>query len=249
MALELTVDNLENVQENLRNLYVEKDGKYQLDVSGIEDTGGLKSALDKEREAHKRLEKATKSWEKLGKTPEEIAEILQAHEDAEKAKAEKAGDWEKLKAQMNDSHAKEIAAKDNELASMRKALDEYLIDAQATSAIAAAKGVPELLLPHVKQHVKVMEENGKYNVTVVDAKGDPRINGKGEPLTIADLVVEMKQSEIYGRAFEGTGQTGSGKLPTNAGGGTTLKRSQMTPKQRTEYMSEHGQAAYLTLPK
>lgn len=249
MALELTVDNLENVQENLRNLYIEKDGKYQLDVSGIEDTGGLKSALDKEREAHKRLEKATKSWEKLGKTPEEIAEILQAHEDAEKVKAEKAGDWEKLKAQMNDSHAKAIAEKDTQLSNMRKALEANLIDAQATAAIAAAKGVPELLLPHVKSHVKVVENDGNYTVAVVDAKGDPRIDGKGEPLTIADLVAEMKQSEIFGRAFEGTGQTGSGKLPTNAGGGTTLKRSQMTPKQRTEYMSEHGQAAYLTLPK
>ncbi len=217
MALELTVDNLDNVQENLRNFYVEKNGKYQLDVSGIEDTGGLKSALDKEREAHKRLEKATKSWEKLGKTPEEISEILQAHEDAEKAKAEKAGDWEKLKAQMNDSHAKEIAAKDNELASMRKALEANLIDAQATSAIAAAKGVPELLLPHVKSHVKVVENEGNYKVAVVDAKGDPRINGKGEPLTIADLVAEMKQSEVFGRAFEGTGHTGTGKEASSGG--------------------------------
>lgn len=249
MALEFTVDNLDNVPEELRGYYIEKEGKYHLDVSGLEDTKGLKSALQKEREAHSKLEKETKTWASLGKTPEEIADLIKSHEDAEKAKAEKAGDWEKLKAQMNESHAKEIAAKDEQLANLRQALETNLIDAQATSAIAAAKGVPELLLPHVKAHVKVVEENGKYTVAVVDAKGDPRINGKGEPLTISDFVTEMKQNEIFGRAFEGSGQTGSGKLPTNAGGGTTLNRSKMTAQQRGDYIREHGQDAFLKLPK
>ena len=249
MALKLTVDNLESIPEDLRGYYTEKEGKYHLNVEGVQDTKGLKSALDKERKAHEDLEKQTKAWSRLGKTPEEIAEILKAQEDAEKAKAEKAGDWEKLKAQMNESHAKEVAAKDEQLANLRQALETNLIDAQATSAIAAAKGVPELLLPHVKAHVKVVEENGKYTVAVVDAKGDPRINGKGEPLTISDFVTEMKQNEIFGRAFEGSGQTGSGKLPTNAGGGTTLNRSKMTAQQRGDYIREHGQDAFLKLPK
>lgn len=223
MALELTVDKLDGIQEDLRGLYIEKDGKYHLDVSGIEDTKGLKSALDKERDEHKRLEKQVRNWDRLGKTPEEIVEILKAQEEAEKVKAEKAGDWEKLKAQMNDSHAKEIAAKEEQIVNMRKALEANLIDAQATSAIAAAKGVPELLLPHVKAHVKVVEENGNYTVAVVDAKGDPRINGKGEPLMITDLVSEMKQNEIFGRAFEGSGQSGTGKEANSAISGGTPK--------------------------
>lgn len=223
MSLKLTVDNLDGIPEDLRGYYTEKEGKYHLDVSGIEDTKGLKSALDKERKAHEDLEKQTKAWSRLGKTPEEIAEILKAQEDAEKAKAEKAGDWEKLKAQMNDSHAKEMAAKDEQLVNMRRALETNLIDAQATSAIAAAKGVPELLLPHVKAHVKVVLDNGKFAVAVVDAKGDPRINGKGEPLTISDFVTEMKQNEIFGRAFEGSGQTGTGKEANSAVSGSTPK--------------------------
>lgn len=223
MSLKLTVDNLDGIQENLRSLYVEKDGKYHLDVSGDEDNEELKATLKKEREAHKKLEKQTKAWSRFGKTPEEIAEILKAQEDAEKEKAEKAGDWEKLKAQMNDSHAKEIAIKDSEIVNMRKALEANLIDAQATAAIAAAKGVPELLLPHVKAHVKVVEDNGNYEVAVVDAKGDPRINGKGEPLKIIDLITEMKQSEVFGRAFEGTGHTGTGKEPNSAISGGSPK--------------------------
>ena len=249
MALELTLDSLDEIPENLHSLYLEKEGKYQLDVSGIEDTSKLKSALEKERDAHKRYEKDVKAWERLGKTPDELAALIKDQEDAEKLRAEKAGDWEKLKAQMNDSHAKTIAEKDNQLSNMRKALEANLIDAQATAAIAAAKGVPELLLPHVKSHVKVVENDGNYTVAVVDAKGDPRVDGKGEPLKIANLIAEMKQSEIFSRAFEGSGHTGSGKQPNNIGGGTTLKRSQMTPEERSNYIIECGQAAYLKLPK
>lgn len=249
MTLQLTVDDLDGVDEGLRGFYVEKDGKYQLDVAGVEDTGGLKSALQKERASRSELEKQTKAWASLGKSPEEIAELVKAAEQAETTKAEKAGEWDKLKAQMNDSHAKAIADKDNEIGNMRKALETHLVDAQATAAIAAAKGVPELLLPHVKSHVKVSDENGNYTVAVVDAKGDPRVNGKGEPLTIADLVEEMKQSEIFGRAFEGSGHSGSGKLPSNAGGGTTTKRSQMTASDKADFIEKHGQEAFLKLPK
>lgn len=249
MALELTVDSLDGVEESLHGFYVEKNGKYQLDVTGVEDTGGLKSALQKEREAARNYEKQAKQWAGIGKTPDEIAELVKATEQAELAKAEKAGEWDKLKAQMNDSHAKALAEKDNELGSMRKALEEQMIDAQATAAIAGAKGVPELLLPLVQRHVKVSNENGKYSVIVVDAKGDPRINSKGDALTIADLVEEMRQSETYGRAFEASGQSGSGKLPNTTGGGATLKRSQMTAAQKAEYQAKHGQAAYLNLPK
>lgn len=67
MALKLTVDNLESIPEDLRGYYTEKEGKYHLNVEGVQDTKGLKSALDKERKAHEDLEKQTKAWENSGR--------------------------------------------------------------------------------------------------------------------------------------------------------------------------------------
>jgi hypothetical protein len=129
-------------------------------------------------------------------------------------------------------------------------VERYLIDAQATAAIAEAKGVPALLLPHVKQAVKVVEEDGDYKVRVVDAAGNPRVNAKGEYLSIADLVSEMRQSEVFGRAFEGTGHSGSGAgQGSGFQGSGQKKRSEMTPVEMREYIEKHGQAAYLKLPK
>lgn len=58
MALALQVDTLEGLPEALHGLYTEVDGKFALDVDGLPDTKGLKSALDSEREAAKLAKKA-----------------------------------------------------------------------------------------------------------------------------------------------------------------------------------------------
>ncbi|MBR0693662.1 hypothetical protein [Bradyrhizobium lablabi] len=216
--LKLVVDKIEDVEEPLRTLYEDKDGKFRLKVDGVEDTSSLHSALRSERASRANLEKKVKAFESLGKSDEEIKQLIEAAEKAETEKAEKAGEFEKLKDALKTQHTKDLKAKDDALAAMRSSLERYLVDAQATSAIAAAKGSSDLLLPHVQKHVRVIEENGDYVVKVVDAKGEPRINGKGEPMSIADLVGEMRQSDVYGRAFEGSGQSGSGMRPANGNG-------------------------------
>lgn len=238
--LKLVVDSLDDLDETARTLYVERDGKFHLDVDGVEDTSGLKSALQKERKEREARERQVKAWERLGKSPEEIEELLEAQRKADEEKATKAGEWEKLRAQMNEKHQAELAKKDEALAAMRRRLEAELVDAKAVAAIAAAKGVPELLLPHVQRHVKVDDD---FNVLVVDAKGDPRVNSKGEPLTIADLVSEMRQSDLYGRAFEGSGQTGSGKQPDKAGGPGSTPGG--VPKSWAEAKTPQEKAAYL----
>lgn len=220
MALKLEVDSLDSVPEALRAEYAADGAKFRLKVDGIEDTSGLKTALQKERTERQAKEKTVKQWEKFGKTPEEIEALLDAQAKLDEDKATKAGEWDKLRAQMNTKHAEEIKARDDKLAAKDKSLHRFLIDSQATAALAAAKGVPDLLLPHVQRHVRVAENNGEFTVQVVNAAGEPRVNGKGEPLSISDLVSEMKQSEIFGRAFDGSGQSGSGTQPANGSGGT-----------------------------
>jgi hypothetical protein len=247
MALKLIVDKLDDIPEALRGEYTEKDGKFHLGVDGLEDTGGLKTALQKERADRAAYEKQVKAWQGLGKSPDEIKELLEAQARADEDKATKAGEWDKLKAQMNEKHDAALRSKDETISAMRMRLNAELVDAKAVAAIAAAKGVPELLLPHVQRHVKV---DADFNVQVVDDKGDPRVNGKGEPLTIADLVAEMRGSEVFGRAFEGSGQSGSGKQPGNGAGGAGVNRKSdfKTEKDRAAFVDKHGFEVYKALP-
>lgn len=140
---------------------------------------------------------------------------------------------------MNERHQAELKARDETTGKLRKTLEKYLVDATATAEIAAAKGSADLLLPHVQRFVKVVEEDGQYHTRVVDAKGDPRVNGQGDPLSIKDLVSEMRQSPVFGRAFEGSGVSGSGTQPSQSGGSQskTIARAEfekLSPAARAE---------------
>jgi len=256
--LKLVVDKLEDVEEAYRGLYVEKDGKFHLKVEGYEDPAPHRRTAEAARRAEKAMQAKIEKWEKLGKSPEEIEALIAKATDDETKDAERKGEWDKLKQQMNDRHAAElaklqktIAEKDEANKTLRQQIENHLIDAQATSAIAENKGVPQLLLPHVRKHVKVEEVDGELKIVVTDGKGGARVNGKGEPLTVAELVADMRSSEIFGRAFEATGSSGGGSPPGSPGGAVPPGKRRAdfkSEKERAEFVDKHGLAAYTSLP-
>lgn len=118
-------------------------------------------------------------------------------------------DWEKRMAEANAAKDKEIEAKDT-------ALNSHLVGDVATRALAEAKGSVDLLLPHVKTHCKVVQDDGKYVVRVVDTQGDFRSNGSGGFMGVTELVAEMKGQESFARAFDSEAPSGSGARPGSA---------------------------------
>ena len=207
--LKAIVDSLDGIPEPLQELYVLKGDKYFLDADGVEDVSGLKNALNSEKEERRKAKEALAAFE--GIDPVKHKEMLKAQEDADKAKLEGKGAWETLKTQLIDAHNGELKKRDDRITGLLGAVEEFLVDAQATAAITSAKGEPVLLLPHVKRQVKVTERDGKFSVQVIGKDGQPRIaNGKGDPFTIQDLVTEMQADPTFGRAFEAGGAGGSG---------------------------------------
>ncbi len=259
MALKLTVDSLDGLDDAAKALYVQDGDKFKLDVDvpQPEDTSGLKNALQAERKIASALDKKVKGWEKLGKSPDEIQELIEAQEAQNRSQAEKRGEFDKILAQVNEKHATALKAKEETVAQMRKRLESELVDSKAIAAIAAAKGKTKLLLPLVKNQLRV-DEN--FNVVVLGADGEtPKVNDKGEPLTINDLVNEMRASEDFGAAFEGSGQSGSGTRPTNGSGGNPLGRLTKADlqgkvgteawKKKNALIQQHGWKAYEGLPE
>jgi hypothetical protein len=126
----------------------------------------------------------------------------------------KAGEFDNLKKQLLDAHAKEKAALETKIATLGKSLEENVLIATATQAIAAEKGSALLLMPHVKSRTK-LDDNG--NAVVVDESGNVRIGADGKPLSISQLIAEMKADvNVYGRAFEPSGASGSGAQQNNS---------------------------------
>lgn len=247
--LPFTVKTLDLVPEAHRDAYIPSGDGFKLDIDGP-DPEELRGNLTRaNREAADRR-KALESWEKLGKTPEEIAELVAAQKTKEEKDAEAKGEWERLKTQLNESHANALKEKDGEVGKYKTSFERYLVESQATAAIAQLKGVPELLMPHISSRTRVEEKDGNFTTVVVGDDGKVRYDDKGNPLTISGLVAEMKASPVYGRAFEGENQGGAGAR-SNAGGNTqtfTTKRSSMTPVEKAAFIAENGSDAYLKLP-
>jgi hypothetical protein len=255
MGLKLVIDKIEEVDEALRPLYIEKEGKFHLDAEGIPDVAPLQRNLEAARRAERAMKTQVEKWEKLGKTDEEIAALIAAEEANKQTALERAGEWDKLKTQMNEKHALDIkkweglteAEKQNNI-KLRGKLERYLVDAKATAAIAAAEGEPELLLPIVKRFMKVTEdENGEFSTSIVDDKGGARVNGKGDPLTVDELLAEMKSSEKLGRAFKASGSSGGGSAP---GGGSNPKLTPAgVPKTWQEAKTPEDKAKFIAHQK
>jgi hypothetical protein len=75
-------------------LYVEHQGKFVLDAEGVEDVGGLKSALDRLKTEKKQLQGDIERFK--GIDPEKYQELVRAQEEAEAQKLKQQGKHEEL---------------------------------------------------------------------------------------------------------------------------------------------------------
>jgi len=179
------------------------------------ETEGLKKNRD---EVLKEKAKLAKAYE--GLDPEKARKAIELAERLEREKQEGAGNWKALESQLLEKHTKEIGAREEEGKRLRSALSSTLIDRDAIAELARHSDTPELLLPHVIRQMRVVEEDGKFYARVVDENGNVRI-GKGQgstPMTLSELVEDMKANKTFAPAFRGTGSSGGGATKSNAGG-------------------------------
>lgn len=233
MTLKLTVEKLEEIPEALRAEYVEDDGKFRLDVEGIEDTAPLKAQiarLNRENGERRKKVEALSGFEKLGKTPEELEALVAEHAEL-KEKIDAGHDKQTLDQIRREAAeaaqkqaAKSIKALEDEKAALleantrtRKQYEDSRINTELMSAISKHKGRPNLLVNNIRPLIKAKEEDGRLRLLVLDDEGEERTNGKGDLLTVDELVAEMSQKDEWAAAFEGSGNSGGGQRP--AGGG------------------------------
>lgn len=170
--------------------------------------------------------------------PDEYRKLKTQAEKAEEERAMKAGEFENLKKQLIEAHTKEKQALEAKLATLHKSLEENVLIATATQAIAAEKGVAALLMPHVRSRTK-LDDNGQ--AVVIDESGNVRVDAQGKPLPITALIAEMKSDvQTFGRAFEPSGASGSGSQGSNAAGSTN-KYEGMSPTERMTAARAAGQ--------
>jgi hypothetical protein len=187
------------------------------------ETDGLRSNRDAILEEKRKLKESLGKFDEVD--PDRYAELVAAETKRQREDAEAKGEFGKLEAQLKEQHATELTKLSDRAGVLTRALEDELVKRAAIEELAKHSDTPGLLLPHVLKHVKMVEDNAKFSVVVVDDAGTPRIapdaQGTGDLMTISQLVGSMKEQDEFKPGFRGSGGAGSsasGSGNSGAGG-------------------------------
>ena len=190
--------------------------KQAVTAAVTEQVVGLKAKNEELLGKNKSLREVTEQME--GVDPKRYKELLAADQKREEESAKRKGDWEQRERQLTKKHEEALAEAKSKEDGLNRQLEGVHVGRQITEALAEHKGDPVLLTHLVREKLQVVaDDSGERRVIVVDKDGDKR-HHDGAPMTTSQLVAEMKESAKYGKAFEGTGSSGSA-LPAEPGKG------------------------------
>lgn len=233
MALKAILDNLDGLSDDVKKEYKagtgDLSGKFLLDVTpvsdfALENVKGLKSSLSKERTNGESLARQLSAFKDLD--PDKSREAIK--------KVGEMKDWkpddkvrEQIEATTNqlvEKHKGEIAGKDTNIAALTTQLEKNMIIAAGSQAVVSnggTKDAPKVLSPHIERSTRMRQVDGQFVVDVVDLDGNVRISptaGSTSPMTINELVLEMKDTDAFAPMFAGSGASGSGASGGGGGG-------------------------------
>lgn len=257
----ITSDEFSGLPEVLQKEYNEGTdgfaGKYILNVTPaegftLENTTALKKALQAERTQRESVTKALKAFEGLDASEarkaveklQEIGDPANLEGDLQKklevAQQQIAQKFEKEKAQIIGKLEGDLKALSQDHQSTLAQLQEQMIRNKALQAISANKGRAPLLLPVIERSVRMVKgDDGRYRDEVVGDDGNARLttkSGSMAPMTIEEFVSELRDSDDYAPAFEGTGAKGSGAESSQSrSGGSTIRLSSTDARNPAKY--------------
>jgi len=147
-------------------------------------------------------------------------EMLKQVDAIAEAEALKNGDFEKIRLKMLEDFEKKEGVSSDTITKLMGQIESLMVDSEVAKAIADAKGNSKLLMPLLKQRIKVVDKDGQMVVKVIEDNGDPSVNDKGEPLSILALVENFKKDENFAGAFDSSGLSGAGGKGSPGGGGS-----------------------------
>ncbi len=221
--LKFQLDSLDGVDESVRSLYTEKDGKFVLGIEGLpqpEDVSGLKSKVEELLGEKKAAEKARKDAEDQARLEREEA-------------ARKSGNVEELEKSWSEKYNRREAELNGTLEQERATLSTQIRDltvGRTATDIASALAIPgsaKALLPHIERRLSVEQRDGKPVVVVLDQQG------KLSAATLDELKAEFANDTAFAPLIAGSKASGGGAAGAGGGGGAPKGNIGGTKTERT----------------
>jgi len=212
MTLKTILESLDDLDDGLKGLYEEKDGKFVLKVDGIDEhpaVANLRNAYQQEKAKRKAQgDELAALKEKYKGLPEDFDPA-----EYEKLKAGKGGkDDEHLRVALKKEFEKQLAEKEAELAKAQRDIQELTVERGLSEALTAAGIVNPVFQRAARALLK--------DAVTVDRSGDvPKavIDTDMGPVPLADYVKTWASSD-EGKVFVEPAK-GAGAKGGNGGGG------------------------------
>lgn len=255
-ALKAKLESLEGLAEGLEQFYTEQDGAFVINVERVDGLGlanadKLERAIKQERKAKDDALKIVKQIPE-GKTIEDLLDAstkiselgdLSELDSLDEKLAERTKQLQEKfdtdTARVTEKFTNDLKARDNAIAALENQLQGEIVRGAALKAIGDSGGIPELLLPVVTSSVKVFkDDDGKMVAKIIGADGTPRMSSKAgdvNDMTIAEFVNELRDNDVYARAFNGNDADGGGTSKPNGAKPGSFTISAQDAKDPTKY--------------
>ncbi|WJM93370.1 hypothetical protein [Pseudomonas brenneri] len=222
MGLKYQLDTLDGLDDSVKSLYTEKEGKFVLGIEGLpqpEDVSGLKSKVEELLGEKKAAEKARKDAEEQARLEREEA-------------ARKSGNVEELEKSWSEKYNRREAELNGMLEQERGTLSTQIRDltvGRTATDIASALAIPgsaKALLPHIERRLSVEQRDGKPVVVVLDQQG------KLSAATLDELKAEFANDTAFAPLIAGSKASGGGAAGAGGGGGAAKGKIGGTKEER-----------------
>jgi hypothetical protein len=244
----MSVPNLEGVSPEHHGLYAQQDdGSFKLQIDNTPAPATPPAPVNPPTAKPTVL---TVIPDDVKKRLEKLDQLEKAEEERNNQKLKDAGDFETLKANLEQKHADALAEKDRQYNELKAKYEGSTIKSAVQEAISSVGGDLEVLTPHVMPHIKMVDDK----VVVVDAEGNTRMTGKAgksDPMSVAEFVTnDIRENASFQKLFTGTSASGGGTrpAPSSTVGNVTSKSQLKSPKDKVAYIKKHGEDAYKKLP-
>ncbi len=224
LKLNINADDHAKLDDAIKALYVADGDNFKLTVDGLEDTGALKRAKDREALA------AKEAKERADTLQAELDEIRAREAEGDKDTKRKKGDIEALEKSWKDEKDKAVKAATDKTAIRERQLQELLVDSKADALAHELFTVPEIGKDYIRKFLRAELDGDVPTTRILDNMGQPTAKSLDDFKKEMLDNVALKGILVASNASGGGAGNGGG----SGAGGSTKKLADMSDAERIE---------------
>lgn len=231
MSLKSVLTSLDGLSDDLKKEYTEKDGKFYLDLEGLDEhhaVGALKRAKDHEKSLRQKAE------EKQREAEDKVTEHENTIESLRTGSLPK-GDVDALKKSYDDKLKAQDEKHKKEADRLNGLVEKHLLDGEARRIATEISTAPDLLLPHIRGRLALDSAGEELSISVLGTDGKPSAH------SLDDLRKELLSNKNFAPILIGSKASGGGASGGSGGGGASSRNKpfkDLTEAERTEWFKD-----------